>query len=392
MEKDRSDEPDALTPNLSIDNKMLKDILKNLYYPDSPYEFSVFPADSLGQVYEQFLGKVMRLTPKHRAVVEDKPEVKKAGGVYYTPTYIVDYIVEQTVGKLVEGKKPGPRGAVSKLKILDPACGSGSFLLGAYQFLLDWHRDQYTKELQRWARGRNPHIYQSANGEWKLTIAERKRILLNNIYGVDIDSQAVEVTKLSLLLKVLEGENAQQLELFQGRVLPDLGNNIKCGNSLIGSDFYNGQQMTLLDEEELYRINVFDWETEFAEIMDGGGFDAVIGNPPYLNIDDTWGKGDNRQRYIKRTYPAVYNDKTDILFYFLARAVHLSKGVVGFIVSRAFLEAYKADKLRAWLAEHIQIREIIDFRNYYVFKGVGITTAVVILGKAERIPREGGLK
>ena len=104
-EKDRTDDLDRLTPNLNLDDKVLKDILRNLYYPDSPYEFSVLPADILGQVYEQFLGKVIRLTPGHQAKVEYKPEVRKAGGVYYTPTYIVDYIVRQTVGRLVAGKK-----------------------------------------------------------------------------------------------------------------------------------------------------------------------------------------------------------------------------------------------------------------------------------------------
>ena len=137
-EKDRSDDLDRLTPNLNLDDKVLKDILRNLYYPDSPYEFSVLPADILGQVYEQFLGKVIRLTAGHQAKVEYKPEVRKAGGVYYTPTYIVDYIVRQTVGHLVAGKKISPRSPF-KLRVLDPACGSGSFLLGAYQFLLDWH-------------------------------------------------------------------------------------------------------------------------------------------------------------------------------------------------------------------------------------------------------------
>ena len=106
-EKNR-DNFDNLTPGITIDDKTLKDIFKNLYYPDSPYEFSVLPADILGQVYEQFLGKIIRLTSKHRAIIEEKPEVRKAGGVYYTPTYIVNYIVKQTVGKLVEGKKPGP--------------------------------------------------------------------------------------------------------------------------------------------------------------------------------------------------------------------------------------------------------------------------------------------
>ncbi len=142
-------------------------------------------------MYEQFLGKIIRLTPKHQAKIEEKPEVRKAGGVYYTPTYIVDYIVKNTVGKLLEGKKPGPRGSVSNLRILDPACGSGSFLIGAYQFLLDWHRDQYVNDgPEKWAKGKTPRLYQSHKGEWRLTTDERKRILLNNIYGVDIDHQA----------------------------------------------------------------------------------------------------------------------------------------------------------------------------------------------------------
>lgn len=268
----------------------------------------------------------------------------------------------------------------AKLRILDPACGSGSFLIGAYQRLMDWHRDWYVED------GTEKHakeVYQGPGGEWRLTTAERKRILLNNIYGVDIDPQAIEVTKLSLLLKVLEGESdetlSKQLQLFHERALPDLSDNIKCGNSLIGSDFYRGKQISLFSEEERYSINCFDWDTEFSNVLSQGGFDAVIGNPPYLNIDDTWGQGDERQRYIKKTYSEIYNDKTDILFYFFAKAIQLSKGVVGLIVSRAFLEAFKADKLRSWLATKSHLSEVIDFQSYYVFKGVGISTAVVIL-------------
>ncbi|HAO22630.1 MAG TPA: restriction endonuclease subunit M [Desulfobacteraceae bacterium] len=373
---------DNLTPKLNIDDKILKDILKNLYYPDSPYEFSVLPADILGQVYEKFLGKVIRLTPKHQAVVEEKPEVRKAGGVYYTPTYIVNYIVKETIGKLLEGKHPA---AVRNIRLLDPACGSGSFLIGAYQFLLDWHLNHYVSDNpEKWATGKKPVLRRTDKGAWRLTTDERKRILLNNIYGVDIDSQAVEVTKLSLLLKVLEGEDehslVRQRAMFQERVLPDLANNIRCGNSLIGPDFYDNQQINL-NQEDMYRVNVFDWNAEFPEIMKTGGFDAVIGNPPYVNIDDTWGKGDQRLKYIKRMYYSVYNDKTDILYYFFTKAVQLSKSQIGFIVSRAFLEAYKADKLRRWLAEQTQIVEIMDFRNHYVFQGVGITTAIILLDK-----------
>jgi hypothetical protein len=296
-EKGRAEEPDNFTLSLAIDDKPLKEIIRNLYYPDCPYEFSVLPADILGQVYEQFLGKVIRLTAGHQAKIEEKPEVKKAGGVFYTPTYVVDYIVEQTVGKLLADKTPQEVGGLTKawkpskkkrpLTVLDPACGSGSFLIGAYQKLLDWHRDWYVADGPKKHKER---VYEAAHGEWRLTTAERKRILLAHIYGVDIDPQAVEVTKLSLLLKVLEGENQEtlshQLKFAHERALPDLASNIKCGNSLIGPDFYQGQQRELFDEEEALRINVFDWKAEFPEIIRHGGFDAVIGNPPYIRIQN----------------------------------------------------------------------------------------------------------
>jgi hypothetical protein len=131
-------------------------------------------------------------------------------------------------------------------------------------------------------------MFQAKENEWYLTTAEKKRILLDNIFGVDIDSQAVEVTKLSLLLKVLEHESRdsidQQMKLGLEGVLPNLEDNIKCGNSLIGPDYYEQQQETLFDEKEMRRVNVFDWEDDlkgFGGIMRKGGFDCVIGNPPW---------------------------------------------------------------------------------------------------------------
>ena len=332
-ERDRVEPPDDLTPELEIDDAVLKRIIRRLYYPDSPYEFSVLPADILGQVYEQFLGKVIGLTHGHRAVVEEKPEVKKAGGVYYTPTHIVDYIVEQTVGELLKGKTPRQ---AAKLKILDPACGSGSFLLGAYQYLLDWHSNFYQSE------GPEKHrnvLFEGFGGVWRLTTAERKRILLNNIYGVDLDPQAVEVTKLSLLLKVLEGESegslATQMQMFQERVLPNLGNNIKCGNSLIGPDFNDNEQMSFLDEEVRYSINTFDWHTEYPEIMKKGGFDAVIGNPPYI-----FGEYHNQKaKQYFRTHFALARNQYDTYWLFIERGLNLtrSKGRFALIVPDALL-------------------------------------------------------
>ena len=378
-ERDRAEAPDTLTPSLKIDDARLKPILKRLYYPESPYQFSHFPADILGQVYEQFLGQVIRLTSGHQAKVEPKPEVRKAGGVYYTPTYIVDYIVHNTVGKLLEGKTPKQ---ASKLHILDPACGSGSFLLGAYQFIMNWHRDGYLKD------GADKHrkeLYQTQGGDWRLTTIEKKRILLNNIYGVDIDSQAVEVTKLSLLLKVLEGESEQtigtNLRIFHERALPDLGNNIKCGNSLIASDFYQNEQMLLLDPDEQFRINIFDWDGKdgFPEILMSGGFDAVIGNPPYL-----YSAGQEYADYFATHY-ALSQAQADFYVYFLEKALTLCRraGLVSFIVSDAWLNSENFSSLRNHILQMHQLFAIAVF-DYPVFKDATLENSILFLSRSQK--------
>jgi hypothetical protein len=505
-EKDRHEPPDELTLALELDDQLLRDILRGLYYPDSPYEFSVLSADILGQVYEQFLGKVIRLTEGHRAVVDDKPEVKKAGGVYYTPTYIVDYIVRQTVGKLLEeitGKaeipgaspfgipasagspsassssresspaqpakagtpNPSPRaaaailGRVAKLRILDPACGSGSFLIGAYQYLLDWHLQFYVGLLGeadrltrppgnssgsdgrgRWLlRGKNPPIVQTTRG-WKLTIAERKRILLNNIFGVDIDTQAVEVTKLSLLLKVLEGETGQSVQtLFrfsQERALPDLGDNIKCGNSLIGPDFYRQAELPLLTDDEKYRINVFDWHAEFPQIfqrrvssaelreptaaspldytMPGvplhgsyrlrkqkpekarpvpapgaseweGGFDAVIGNPPYIRIQTMQDSQPQEVEYFSQAYQAASRGNYDIYVVFVERGLSLlnQSGKLGFILPHKFFNSEYGQPVRKLLSEGRHVEHIVHFGAEQVFSTATTYTCLLFLSKGK---------
>lgn len=406
-EKNRTEEPDKITPAIVIDDKVLKEIIKNLYYPDSPYEFSVLPSDILGHVYEQFLGKVIRLTAGHRAVVEEKPEVKKAGGVYYTPTYIVDYIVKNTLGKKLEEieekfsltnghsgldqeSQPKINRAIkeaSKLKVLDPACGSGSFLIGAYQYLLDWHIKLYSVEISfmkspgaetSLMKSLQKTIYQTKEGEYRLTTTEKKRILLNNIYGVDIDSQAVEVTKLSLLLKVLEGETDEslftQISLFRQRALPDLSSNIKCGNSLIGPDFYDQTELDL-DEEEHYRINVFNWDDEFKEIMSDGGFDCVIGNPPY-------GKTISKieQSYFKSNY-RHQDYQLDLYLLFLERYSKIleENGFLGVIVSNTWLQSLQLKSIRQYLVNEFSWLNLLIPKNK-VFKAV-VDTHVLIFSK-----------
>lgn len=381
-EKGRNEPPDELTLGLDVDDKALKDIIGGLYYPESPYEFSVLPADILGQVYERFLGKVIRLTAGHQAKVEEKPEVRKAGGVYYTPTYIVEYIVQQTVGKLLEEAKTPKKAA--DLKILDPACGSGSFLIGAYQKLLDWHLEWYVKDgAEKHAKGRDPKLFQGLGGEWRLTTAEKRRILTKNIFGVDIDPQAVEVTKLSLLLKVLEGESAEtlasQLRLFHERALPDLGSNIKCGNSLIGSDFYDDKQMDLLDEEERYRVNVFDWPTEFSGIFSAPspGFTAVIGNPPYVLLQDEF-RDDEQLAYFRSKY-SVASYKIDTYHLFIERTVRIacSGGRCSLITPANFLTNNHLVRLRRLLLEGSNIDHVLVVDGG-VFTGVSVDNAVYV--------------
>lgn len=385
QERDRSETPDSLTPALAIDDAPLRQVLGALYYPESPYVFAEIPADILGQVYERFLGKIIRLTAGHQAKIEEKPEVRKAGGVYYTPTYIVEHIVRATLGPLVDGRKPAE---VAKLRILDPACGSGSFLLGAYQFLLDWHREAYLAgDPEKWARGKTPALFRGPRGDWQLTTAKRKEILLNNIFGVDLDAQAIEVTKLSLLLNVLEGETEERvnrnLRLFHDRALPDLGKNIKCGNSLVGPDFYADRPVSLLGAED-DAINAFDWRAAFPSVFASGGFDAVIGNPPYLSYGgrQVVELAEGVSEYFAKHYACAGWPTAHSLF--MERSAKLlSRRFVSFIVPDqvGHLEGYRS--IREVLGAAGGLAEV-KYWGEHVFRGVTTPALTFVLDKGFR--------
>jgi hypothetical protein len=309
--------------------------------------------------------------------------------------------VSKTLGPTLKGRTPLE---VVLITVLDPACGSGSFLIVAYQYLLDWHRDWYVQNLvpllQSGLKPSSPEIrrllpgvetgkkgrkievalpiFQSKSGEWRLTTAERKRILLNNIYGVDIDRQAVEVTKLSLLLKVLEGENdetiSKQLTLFQERALPDLSNNIKCGNSLIGWDILKGNPG--MGQEGIDRINPFDWEKEFPEIMQAGGFHIIIGNPPYgafLSLEET--------EYLLRNFQ-LQEYQLDTYLLFVEKCISLLKnnGVFGMIIPNTWLLNLQTNKIREFLFNQTEIKDIIHY-HYPVFSKVTVDTEITIIKK-----------
>ena len=379
-EKHETSLADTLTPNIKIDDKVLKDILAHLYYPLSPYAFKYIPADILGSVYERFLGKVIRLTAGHQAKVEEKPEVRKAGGVYYTPTYIVDYIVKNTVGELLKDSSV-PEQESKPIRVVDPACGSGSFLLGAYQYLLDWYLDWYRNhEPGKWVKGRNPAIFEGRDG-WQLSMDAKKDILTRHLFGVDIDAQAVEVTKLSLLLKVVE--NPGQLSLLQERILPDLGKNIQCGNSLIGPDYYTSGQMNLFDEEEQYRVNAFDWQRAFAHVFVAGGFDAVIGNPPYIRIQALKEWAPTEVEFYKKKYQAASKGNYDIYVVFVEKGLSLLNptGKLGFILPHKFFNSQYGEPLRGLIAAGKHLSKVVHFGDQQVFDGAKTYTCLMFLKK-----------
>ena len=223
------------------DEEVFQEICNGLAGRESPYNFAQIPISILGSIYERFLGKVVHATDK-RVKVEEKPEVRKAGGVYYTPDYIVRYIVKETVGKLIEGKTPEE---ISKMAFADIACGSGSFLIEVYDLLLKYHERYYAEHPDKAKKS----DLENREGRKVLSLKKRQEILVNNIYGVDIDYQATEVTQLSLYLKLLEDvttNDAYQFSLLKEKILPNLSKNIVCGNSLIGRDIMEAISFPML--------------------------------------------------------------------------------------------------------------------------------------------------
>ena len=389
---------DTWLDGLAVADKTLTNIINALYYPECQYEFSVLPVEILGSIYERFLGKIIRFTRKtkngHSIEILEKPEVQKAGGVYYTPPYIVKYIVENTIGKKLEGKTPDE---VKSLRFVDPACGSGSFLVRAYQYLLDWHLDWYHAEERRAQAEKKGLIYKDAATQgYKLSIEEKKRILLNNIYGVDIDAQAVEVTKLSLFLKLLENEGKAlsatgQAALFrtsdiQAKILPDMSHNIKCGNSLIGTDYYAGKDLTLFGIEEQRKVNAFDWDVQFQDIFADGGFDCVIGNPPYVRIQTLNDTNRESVDYYNETYKTVVSGSYDLYLLFIYKGYTLLKkdGLLGFIQPHKFFQAEMGTKLRILLKKNTAVSQIIDFTTNQVFANATTYTCLLFLMHSDK--------
>jgi Eco57I restriction-modification methylase len=363
----RPEEPDQLGPALRVGDDALARILRRLYCPEGPHEFSVLPAAILGPVYERFLGRVITLNGGHQAHVVLKPEARRESGVYYTPAPIADYMLDATLAPLLHGRSPqsvaGRDSTRNRhpLRVLDPSCGSGTFLLGAYDYLLRWYLDAYTADgAERWAGGQSPRLRRDPGRDWELTTAERSDILLRHIYGVDIDPRAVEVAKLSLLLMVQAGE--------PGRVRPGLAGNIRCGNALIEPDFHDDEP-ELGDDENRARVNAFDWRREFSSVFaSAGGFDAVIGNPPYLDSETMTRFIPEWRDYCVNKYRAAVGN-WDVFCVFIERALDLCRagGYHSFVVPNKIGSAHYARNIRAIITGENDLSQIRDYASVPLF-------------------------
>jgi len=347
-----------------LDDHAFAGICGDLSHQNSPYDFNSIPIHILGSIYERFLGNVIVATEK-RVRIELKPELRKNEGVYYTPDFVVSYIVENTVGKLVEGKTPEQ---IAQMRFADISCGSGSFLIAVYDLLLRYHLRFYSENPRKVAKGE----CETKDGVLHLSVEKKREILLNNIYGVDIDHQAVEVTQLSLYLKLLDEETIASARGYQlkihAAILPPLDRNIVCGNSLIGRNIASER---LFDEEEERKLNPMDFKDAFPEVTSRRGFDAIVGNPP-------WGAEFRavEKRFLDKAY-TLNSGKYESYVYFVEAASHLLRqgGRFGMILPSYWISRSQTAALRRHLLTYIAPETFLVLPDN-VFRGVKMDACI----------------
>lgn len=374
---------DTLSLEIDIDSNVLIEIFNELYYPQSPYDFSVVDPTILSQIYERFLGNRIILNEERQMSILSEPEVTASNGVVPTPKIIVEQIVKDTLSPLVNKKTSKE---LNLIKIADICCGSGTFLISAYDFLLE---NTIEKIIQEEVYDQDI-IYKYDDTTFALTLKAKRQILENNIYGVDINPYAVEVSEFSLLLKLLERENAATIDNFINQyaeaVLPNLKGNIKCGNSLVDSRFYDFMPEALEDDTLLYKIKPFDWKTEFSFLRNINGFDAIFGNPPYVRIQNLEKYAPEEKKYyqsIVSGYSVAKEATIDKYYVFIQRAIDLlnENGYLGYIIPHKFFLIKGGKALREFIIDNCQISKIIHFGVVQIFPDRSTYTAILILNK-----------
>ncbi|MEK6627682.1 MAG: N-6 DNA methylase [Bdellovibrionota bacterium] len=376
-----------LFDQITFSDNLIKEFISTLYYPN-PYRFDVITPVLLGNIYERYLGRKLDL--KDGKVIDDfKEEYQKTKGAVYTPDYIVCAICEKALGPISENRTFSK---IKELEILDPSCGSGSFLLGVFDFISEKANHAFSsgnlKEAEKKYFWVNPR-----SGKSQLRVFAKREIINKCIFGVDIDPQAVEVARLSLSLKALESASLEpialrELGLLDSLVLDGIGNNIKLGNSLVDSRIFQFIEGLRSDVETVKKLKPFDWENEknFAVVMKKGGFDAVVGNPPYIEIKHYKKNSPAMHKYLSESkhYGSCGSGKTDISMPFIERSLQLLKpnGRLGFIIQSRFFKTDYGDSSRGMLSDSGNIEEIVDFGALKVFEKRTTYTCIIILSKS----------
>ena len=377
---------DNISLKINLKSETLLSIFNELYYPESPYDFSVVDPTILSQIYERYLGsKIVIQNEKEIAIVEE-PEVAASSGVVPTPKLVVECIVKEALALLTEGKDLSQ---LQHLKIADICCGSGTFLLSVCDFLLE----KITLGFIGAGITDSELIYRTFDGAYQLTLKAKQDILVRNIFGVDINPYAVEVTKFSLLLKILENERAGSIENYLAKhgkkVLPTLKENIKCGNSLVDDNYFRFNSEAIMNNELLYKVKPFNWDKEFPFLAKINGFHAIVGNPPYVRIQNLVKYSCEEVEYYKSAvsgYTVAASDTFDKYYLFVQRAVNLlnSAGVLGCIVPNKFFIVKGGKALRRFISSESSFFKIIHFGVQQVFPNRSTYTAILILDKKER--------
>lgn len=371
---------------LTVSDDIIVDIFRDLYYPNSSYEFSVVDPYIIGQIYEAFLVETITITEDGAIACVEKPEAVDSQGAVNTPKNIADFIVEETLSRLFTDKTPDE---VSGYRIADICCGSGNFLLSAFEYIINYTIEYY-RHTTLVDSLRSGVLLPTADGQtFNLSYAIKRDILSNNIFGVDIDPLAVEVTKLSLLLKLLESVSIDELDDYMAsnrqKALPNLDTNIKNGNSLIDGAYATYNPTVLEDMGLLAKINMFDWNEEFGQVS----FDAIIGNPPYIRVQKMVHYSPEEYQYYKAEasgYETATAELLDKYYLFIERGLSLlsDNGVLGYIIPHRFMNTTSGETLRRWMSERKAVTRITHFGTHQVFLGRSTYTCVIVLSAVEQ--------
>jgi hypothetical protein len=371
---------------ISLSGDYLGKFIETLYFP-YPYRFDVMPIDLLGNIYEKFLG--YRIFFKGNSIKDDfRPEYQRTKGAIYTPRYIVDDICERVISPLTKEKSIEK---ILELKVCDISCGSGSFLLGVFDHIENAIIEYFIKNLEAIPEKYNKWYFKDTKNQIYLTSIAKRAIIENCIYGVDLDSEAIEVTKMALALKILENSEMQidhldELGLRDREILKGIGKNIRQGNSLVDLSAIDSIPGLKDDRYLLTNTLPFDfWDSKnFKYVKDiKGGFDAIVGNPPYIETKHFKESLPAQYQYIKDNYETGKDGKTDIAVPFIERAINLlnNNGRLGYIVQNRFFKTKYGKATRNLLNSKNLIEEIIDFGELKIFQNRMTYTCTLILNK-----------